>query len=282
MSKKHVSVLTLVIVCGFFLSCFLPTYLSGRESSTEERFKALEHELTRLQDINAIKNLQGRYETIHSTDEGLSWMLFADRSDTTKEITADRIVGFDNIKADYLRMSQMMGGDSPEGETPASASPFAGMPGGGAPAGMSGAMVGQKFTIHPIATPVIEVAADGKTAKATFTSFGFEGGEWCYGKYANDYIKIDGEWYIWHMKWLRCFKTDFYTSWQDQTLDEIYEFTHGETDEWGFPKVREDINYDYLRAPGKRLKSITVPRPYETWTEADENGGWWKRETVIP
>jgi hypothetical protein len=29
--------------------------------------------------------------------------------------------------------------------------------------------------------------------------------KWCYGKYANDYIKIDGKWYLWHKKWLRGF-----------------------------------------------------------------------------
>jgi hypothetical protein len=125
------------------------------------------------------------------------------------------------------------------------------------------------------------VADDGQTAKATFTSLGFEDG-WCYGMYANSYIKINGEWKIWHMKWLRCFKTNFYKSWDDQTIDEIYEFTQGQKDKWGFPKVSADIDYSLLNAPGKVVKTITAPKPYATWAKEDEDGSWWKRDTVTP
>jgi hypothetical protein len=135
--------------------------------------------------------------------------------------------------------------------------------------------------IHPVATPNIIVAADGKTAKATFTSFGYERGGWCYGKYANDYIKIDGKWYIWHKKWLRGFSTNYYKSPEDQTIDEIFEWTT-ERDENGFPIVAEELTTAYLWYPGKENMTITAPQPYETWTEADENGGWWKRPTITP
>jgi hypothetical protein len=272
--------------------------------SVEEEIAGLRHELTRLQDVNDILKLQARYEAIHATDENLGWMLFANRTDTSKEITAEKIIGFDNIK----------GGGGPPGGGPGSAPGGgpggaqggvpSGPPGasaggarGGGPGGPGGNMAaipaelqryynisaqGHKFTIHPTCSPCIEIAADGKTAKGTFVSLGFEGDMWCYGKYANDYIKIDGKWYIWHMKWLRCFKTPFSTSWADQTIDQIYEFSRGEKDENGNPKINKDINYDYLLAPNKEFKTITVPTPYKTWTKEDENGAWWKRKTVTP
>lgn len=153
---------------------------------------------------------------------------------------------------------------------------------GGPPEGMGGQGREEERikAIHPIPSPVIVVADDGKTAKATFTSFGFEGNSWCYGKYANSYIKIDGKWYIWHMKWLRCFKTPFSTAWYDQTVEEVYEFTTLDDD--GNPILDPNIDYSYLAAPGKTIKTIAAPEPYATWTEADEDGGWWKKETEIP
>jgi len=46
--------------------------------------------------------------------------------------------------------------------------------------------------------------------------------------------------------------------------------------------LNPEINYDYLLAPKKPFKTITVAKPYETWTEEDENGGWWKRKAKIP
>ena len=293
MSKTNVSLLSVVLGCSILIGCFLPGYVFGRESSLEERVARLEHELTRAQAVIDIMNLQARYVNIHNRDERLSWMLFADRPDTTKEITHTRLIGFDNIKKAYLEgeAAVLASGNLPEGtiigwtggppggaEAGAGGVPTAGMAGMSGMGGMGGGM-----RIHPISTPAIVVAGDGKTAKATFHSLGFEGEGWCYGMYANDYIKIDGEWYIWHMKWLRCFRTTAWDqSFSEQTLDEIYEFTQGEKDEWGFPKVNEGINYNYLYAPGKEVKTIPAPKPYETWTEADENGGWWKRDVIEP
>ena len=292
MSKRHLRIFIFVVVSIFFLSCFFQSNAFGRENSVEERIKSLEEtikglqkELTRAKDIQEIANLQARYCAVHNTDEHLSWMLFADRPDTSKEITSEKIIGFDNIKASYFRMAGMAEGGGPSGSAQSGAAPGAMESMGGFPMGMMG-MGGSTARygvahIHPIGTPCIVVADDGKTAKATFTSLGFEGG-WCYGMYANSYIKIDGEWKIWHMKWLRCFKTPFDTYWNEQTIEEIYEFTHGQTDEWGFPLVNPEIDYSLLNAPGKVSETITAPKPYATWTKEDEDGGWWKRETVIP
>jgi hypothetical protein len=272
------AVMVILIVGGFLPSQLLAESLENRVKALEKTIEELQHQATRSQDVIDIMNLQARYCAIHHSQEKLSWMLFADRPDTTQEITHSRFVGFENIKKNYLEgpAAVLASENLPEG-TVIGWTGFQGMAEGGeAPKGMGG------MRIHPIGTPCIVVADDGKTAKATFTSLGLEGEGWCYGMYANSYIKIDGKWYIWHMKWLRNFKTNYYKAWFDQTLDEIYEFTQGETDEYGFPKVNPQMDYSYLYAPGKEVETITAPKPYKTWTKEDENGGWWKRKTIEP
>ena len=125
------------------------------------------------------------------------------------------------------------------------------------------------------------VAGDGNTAKATFTSFGFERSGWSYGKYANSYIKIDGKWYLWHKKWLRGFSANYYKSPEDETIDEIFEWTK-DRDENGFPIVNKELTTSYLWYPGKENMTITAPQPYDTWSAEDEDGKWWKKPTVTP
>jgi len=256
---------------------------------TAEEFAKLELAVTRAQDVIDIQNLQGRYEAIHNAQEWLAYKLFANRPDTTFEITFAKKVGYEAIKEGYLALKSMNegggvpggapggsppaggapGGSPPAGGAPGGSPPAGGAPGGSPPGGGPGNNTAQR--IHPVATPCIVVADDGQTAKATFTSLGFEEDSWCYGKYTNSYIKMDGKWYIWHMKWNRCFMTDYYKCWSDQTLDEIQNFT-----------AAEGIDNRYLMVPGKKLPTLTAPQPYKTWTKEDEDGGWYKKETVDP
>ena len=66
---------------------------------------------------------------------------------------------------------------------------------------------------HPIYNPLIEVAADCKTAKAEWQTFGPETAKehpedpecpfdpnWMYGKYQADFIVENGHWKIWHLQ----------------------------------------------------------------------------------
>lgn len=63
------------------------------------------------------------------------------------------------------------------------------------------------FTWHTITTPVVEVAADGETAKGIWYTPGIAGffkGDrgnfnWMFEKYAVDFIREDGVWKVWHM-----------------------------------------------------------------------------------
>ena len=61
---------------------------------------------------------------------------------------------------------------------------------------------------HMLTTPVIEIAGDGKTAKAVWMSFGEVSGPmggkgaaaWTQEKYGMDFVKEDGKWKIWHLR----------------------------------------------------------------------------------
>lgn len=298
MDRKTALILSIVLGCGFVLCNLFPGHLyaaeNKKQASVEERLKTLENnfealqlQATRTQDVLDIMSLQARYEAIHNAHEELAWKLFADRDDTTQEITHTRLIGFKYIKMNYLEPQKLQA--IPLDQLPPTTVIFhmtpeimkkAGIT--GPPPDGSAPKTGYDLKIHPIATPNIIVAGDGKTAKATFTSLGFESQGWSYGKYANSYIKIDGKWYIWHMKWLRGLRTSYYKSFMDQTLDDIFDWTT-DKDANGFPVINKNISYDYLFYPGKKFKAIpAAPKPYATWTQADEDGGWWKRESDEP
>ncbi len=77
---------------------------------------------------------------------------------------------------------------------------------------------------HMLTTPVIEVAGDGKTAKAIFMSFGNVSGamqpgqamsQWTEEKYGMDFIKEDGHWKIWHLRTYVEFYVETDKSWTD-------------------------------------------------------------------
>jgi hypothetical protein len=71
--------------------------------------------------------------------------------------------------------------------------------------------IGGEFAMHTSTTPIIEVAADGKTAKGMWYSPGLGltphvsgssiavGSIFFWEKYAGDFIKEDGKWKIWHL-----------------------------------------------------------------------------------
>jgi len=79
-------------------------------------------------------------------------------------------------------------------------------------------MVGGQLHMHSMLTPIIEVAADGKTAQGVWDSFGpnISSGDgessWLWVKYGVDFIKEDGDWKIWHMQVFPMFNTSYYVS----------------------------------------------------------------------
>ena len=80
-----------------------------------------------------------------------------------------------------------------------------------------------KFLKHYLATPAIEVAADGKTARGVWYSPGWESDKLngsedilpliSFGAYSADFLKTDRGWKIWHLHWYHQVKCRFDQGW---------------------------------------------------------------------
>jgi len=172
--------------------------LEKLEARLEAKIAEYDLEIERLKAITAIQNCMGRYETYHlvGTEIGKTPDCFALwRDDVTVEVSDGGIVyGSKNVETYWHAMTPNDGKDK------------------------NGCVF-----FHTLATPCIQVAGDGKTAKATWASPGFEADclknerqdhmcVWCWGKYGMDFIKNPGtgEWKIWHEHWFRTSRHDYH------------------------------------------------------------------------
>jgi hypothetical protein len=132
-----------------------------------------------------------------------------------------------------------------------------------------------KMHMHALTTPVIEVAADLETAKATWISPGHETmsfldgatepeAAWAWCKYGCDFIVEDGAWKIWHLHVYGIFMADYHHSWVEAPNDhpappmpDAYLPDHPPTTHWQYATDRVYVNEP---AP---------PEPYGTFQESD-------------
>lgn len=145
------------------------------------------------------------------------------------------------------------------------------------------------FFYHAVASPYIELADDGKTAKAVFMSPGLEtyfahhshiraeGEEkmtayWCWGKYSADFIKIDGVWKIWHLKWWRDLRCDYYKSWvdDDEALADKASYQKRKDTSTDMPFHRPMKFHQPYRPGDRKVPLPRLPQPYGTYTKQDE------------
>lgn len=134
--------------------------------------------------------------------------------------------------------------------------------------------------IHPITTPVIEVAGDGKTAKGMWIGTGFvaqkdqETGKpscvWEWDKYAVDFIKEAGQWKFWHFHIHKIFYIGWDEKWSEVFTKEQKPMTMKYSDYNKPDGPSPDVNIysintlqNYIPAP---------PVPYETWDEKTSYG----------
>ena len=167
-----------------------------------KEIEELKHEIERLKAINAIQNCMAHYETVHLNPMYiyLTPECFAMwRPDVSCEVSDwGCVFGPEAMTAFWKAQT--------------------------APDCRGG------IFFHTLCTPAIEVAGNGKTAKVTWASAGFETmpagvmsdeakSFWCWGKYGMDFIKNPetGEWKIWHMKWFRAIRSDFYKDWYNDS-----------------------------------------------------------------
>jgi len=208
-------------------------------------YDSLEERIARLEAINEINNLVGKYQVRHISGPNLATTpeLFALKtSGVSAEIAGwGYFEGPDQVKALY----ETGHGDTTK-EHP-----------------------GEMFE-HDMTTPMIEVAKDGKTAKGVWFSPGFATGvqdgkpiaHWRWGKYSAAFVKEDGKWKIWKWHWYGTFFADYYKSWVDYqppSRKPIKELNPGPT------LYHKEYSPDTVRDP-----IPPAPEPYETWDEAPD------------
>jgi hypothetical protein len=170
-----------------------PKELEAAVKDLQMQVKALQEQTRTLRDIDDIKKLQrayGYYLENWMTDEVAE--LFADRPDTVLLVHAGEFRGMEGVR----RFFQPRGAD--RGKRP------------------------REF-FHQVMqlSPVIDVAPDGRTASGRWYGFGanaspvpdgvFQG--WMNGVYENEYIKEDGKWKIWKLKWYMYFFAPYFKGW---------------------------------------------------------------------
>lgn len=206
----------------------------------EKRLAKLEHELDRTKAVQAIMNVMGRYESVH---KALSMHLTPEcfaltMPDVSMEVSDWGV--FRGPEAIRFQFGQMMQEER----------------------------IGTMFD-HYVTTPMIEVAGDGKTAKAVFYSPGHETqidkvgkrrAYWTWGSYSADFIKENGQWKIWHLKWWRTFRTDYYKSWVEDWPNIMTGPAHEH--DWNQEPCTFFHPYDEFT---ERWPFPMIPEPYETY-----------------
>jgi hypothetical protein len=137
--------------------------------------------------------------------------------------------------------------------------------------------IGSMFE-HTLASPVIEVAGDGKTAKGVWMSPGHETNRnettgklqawWCWSKYGCDFVKEDGVWKLWHYHVYRVFRTPFEKSWVEYNELEMTG-TDKKRREGQFGKPDLPTTYDHPYSKDTLPELVPEPPvPYETFDPA--------------
>jgi hypothetical protein len=235
--------------------------------SEQEMLEQLTLKLERLEAVQACRNLMGKYSYYHTAFRNNEYIdLWAKRDDDLLVMPWGSYKGFEGVKACYLK-------DHGDRNDP----------------GMLDTLKGAVM-MHEMDTEVIEVAADGKTAKGAWISPGHETyvdgqvpgrpeetgdgkahAEWCWGKYAVDFIKDDdGQWKIWHMRLYPLFKCEYGTSWVDAEQPSAEEFA--------FTQAEKNVSmWTYSPDEVYPANEPAIPWPYKTFDEVgitfmDEEG----------
>lgn len=206
--------------------------------------KSLEVRIERMEALNAVQNLMGRYEyllTAAKFDDVAE--LFAKKTPGTRaEMMWGVYEGYESVKRLYTVAHKYFVGDR----------------------------IGCMYE-HDLTTPVIEVAGDGKTAKGVWISPGHETivvdskphAHWAWCKYAVDFAKEDRIWKFWHFHIYGIFLTPYEASWVEA----------GHPD--ASPDMPDELKADkpptthWMYNPTAVTELVPAPPvPYETFNES--------------
>jgi hypothetical protein len=206
-----------------------------------------QHEIGRLQAVVEIQNMMSAYCYLHAANRHKEVMkMYAKKSPDSRIYMGELGYweGYDAAERAWSLLDRL---------------------GGGKPApGM--------MALHPMVSPMVVVAGDGKTAKGMWLTTGFVahkdkagvlGATWEWGTYGIDFIKEDGQWKFWHFHIYRLFRTGWDKGLKDWNPDaEVM-------------KVPDDIKPDgpgvddYPYRPNEVfILKPDLPEPYEKWDKS--------------
>jgi hypothetical protein len=211
----------------------------------------LADELRRLEDLQEINNLMGRRAYLHSAghnDRELA-ECWARHTPGVAFEPEDYGVwdGLEGIKASYVDRN-----------------PF--------PAGVIGLLIE-----HTLTSGVIEIAADGLTAKGVWISPGHETfpvpggdpvGHWSWGRYGVDFVKEEDRWKIWHLHVYTTFRTPYDQDWVDSAVNRPPHFPPLGQVMPGMPVADRPVTFNRPYHPDTEpVLQPVPPQPYGTWQE---------------
>jgi hypothetical protein len=213
-----------------------------------KRLEKVNHRIARAQAVSACENLMDKYQIYHMrgmrTEET---ELFALK---TPGACVEMLWGIYDEPEGVLKWKRSEGYEKP---------PQKGM-----------------FPLHCMTTPIIEVAADGETAKGLWLMMGAESGKmpgedevranWAAGQFAMDFIKEDGEWKIWKYNTTGLVYSPFDKGWHRE--NGIPKFMlEADRPEWEKPD--RPASYPWMAQVGDYFEDIPpIPLPYETWDDS--------------
>jgi hypothetical protein len=208
--------------------------VAARVAALRSRLASVETRAARVDDVNAIENLQSSYG--YYTDKML-WDevvdLFAD--DGTLEIGPSGVyVGKESIRRYLYSLS----------------------------GGEQGPLPGVLFE-HLQLQPIVTVAPDGLTAKARWRAFimtgvsgAGSGGNWGEGPYENEYVKQDGVWKISKLHWYATFVAPYEGGWLHTSQQAVEDYAMGRGVEPDRPSSEA-----YEPYPGAHVPPFHYPNP---------------------
>ena len=208
--SRFIQLALTIIVCSLFVACnqeqqaqtgaagSTPSAAAGPAvdvAALTSRIAELEKKAQRLKDINAIKRLQRSYG-YYVDNEMWDQVVDLFSNDGTLEIGLDGVyIGKDHIRRYLYALS------------------------GGKP-GLSAGTLNEHYQLQP----VVDIAADGKTAKGRWRAFIMSGtwakrATWGIGPYENTYVKQDGIWKIKSIHWYETLMVPYELGWVRERKD---------------------------------------------------------------
>ena len=225
---------------------------------------------TRWEDQRAIKNLMGKYANcvILNREEVIFEKFWSSAQDLTLAFNDGVYRGADVIRAYYQAESDRtrLVGKLLQQKFPEQLGALS-----------DEALYGVgPFKVRPLASPVIEVASDGKTAKGlwhcqgAYNEVGSAGpvAYWTWGYFAVDFIREADGWKILHMQYVNDVDCICGQSWgaPQREYPDLPEFAP--LGDFKYPEYTEKMTVREIYSPKRPLtKTPRIPEPYDTFAD---------------